>query len=651
MKIILAGILLSSALVPGAYALTAPQNSTEIAAVESGRNHEAKASWWGFDSKDATECLQKAIDSGVKKLIVDNTGSPWQVKPIHLRSNQEIVFADGVVVRALPGAFKGQGESLFTAKDIANVILRGEGNAVLMMNKKDYQDTSRYVWSEWRHLLNLRGATDITISNLTLKSSGGDGIYVSMGSKLRGCRNILIENVVCDDHHRQGISVIGAENLLVRNSRFINTRGTPPQCGLDIEPNTYREFIINNVFENCEFSGNASAGVTLHLAALNTQSAPISVIFRNCRSIGNRSAGFNLYVSATTPVKGSILLENCMAENNRDSALILNNQQNAGLKITVKNTLLDNRSSSLPGILLNSSNVPSDLGGVRFEQLRLIPGKSTPVTFLGMTGRGIRDLSGTLLLEDADGKTKGFDLAKFTSSHRPDPKQSNFSAMPLELKKLRPRTPKADTKGKTNQSLFRGRIRFLQYCPAAGEYPITFKVRKVTKFPLKMEVRLRDAAGTDLGRFLIDREEKTWNLKANGPNLFTFEITTAGDALSIHSPFPGQAVRADDWVGMFGGRNHSFSILAPAGAKEINIDIAGTLREPVTAQLIAPDGKVVQEVKNLEGMKRLHHIREKFDTAEVWTLKIPYAREDFKFRIGAPLPPLVSFAPEFLLME
>lgn len=83
----------------------------------------------------------------------------------------------------------------------------------------------------------------------------------------------------------------------------------------------------------------------------------------------------------------------------------------------------------------------------------------------------------------------------------------------------------------------------------------------------------------------------------------------------MNSPYPGQAVRADDWVGMFGGRNHQFYFAVPTGVKEINIDVAGTLREPVSAQLISPDGKVVTEVKMLEGMKRLHHNREKADAS------------------------------------
>ena len=69
---------------------------------------EVKASSFGFDKDDATKCLQKAIDSGAEKVIVDNVGSPWIISPVKLRSNLELVFADGVQVKALKGSYKSK---------------------------------------------------------------------------------------------------------------------------------------------------------------------------------------------------------------------------------------------------------------------------------------------------------------------------------------------------------------------------------------------------------------------------------------------------------------------------------------------------------------------------------------------------------------
>ena len=64
--------------------LTAGEYDKELAEVKTGTRIEAKASWWGFNKEDSTHALQAAINSGVKKLIVDNTGSDWIVEPISL---------------------------------------------------------------------------------------------------------------------------------------------------------------------------------------------------------------------------------------------------------------------------------------------------------------------------------------------------------------------------------------------------------------------------------------------------------------------------------------------------------------------------------------------------------------------------------------
>lgn len=57
-------------------------NPAKIDQVAAGEVQGARASWWGFNSEDATESLQVAINSGVAKLTEDNTGKPWVVHPI-----------------------------------------------------------------------------------------------------------------------------------------------------------------------------------------------------------------------------------------------------------------------------------------------------------------------------------------------------------------------------------------------------------------------------------------------------------------------------------------------------------------------------------------------------------------------------------------
>ena len=162
------------------------------------------ASSFGWNATDATACLQAAIDSGAKKVVIDRQAGDWIVEPIFLRvSGQEIVVADGVTVRAKKGSFKNRSDSLFkiSGKD-RGVTLRGEGKATLAMNKRDYQNPELYSHSEWRHAVSVFGS-GTTVRDLTILSSGGDGVYVAGNAQ-----DVTLENLVCRDHHRQGISVI-----------------------------------------------------------------------------------------------------------------------------------------------------------------------------------------------------------------------------------------------------------------------------------------------------------------------------------------------------------------------------------------------------------------------------------------------------------
>ena len=143
--------------------LAAAPNPEKIADVKAGKTDTAYASWWGFREEDSAEILQAAINSGAKKVVIDYTGKDWITgKTLILPSNLELVIADKVTVKAKRGAFKGLGDSLFKAPGSRNTTIRGEGSAKLMMNRKDYEDKTKYRLGEWRHIIYLQGVTEFT---------------------------------------------------------------------------------------------------------------------------------------------------------------------------------------------------------------------------------------------------------------------------------------------------------------------------------------------------------------------------------------------------------------------------------------------------------------------------------------------------------
>ena len=265
------------------------ENPAAVAEVLSGDRETANAAWWGFNEDNATEALQKAIQSGAKILRVPDMGMPWKVDPIFLESNQEIIFEEGVVVIARKGSFLAGDDSLFTSSNKDNITLNGYG-ATFEMRKEDYEKPP-YKKAEWRHTISLHGSRNIRIYGLTLRRSGGDGIYVGRGTGERTyCENIHIKDVIIDDNYRQGISVITVQNLLIENSQIINTSGTLPQSGIDFEPNSGSERLINCLVRNTEIRNNRGAGILINLNNLNSVSLPVSIYVESSTISNNLAA-------------------------------------------------------------------------------------------------------------------------------------------------------------------------------------------------------------------------------------------------------------------------------------------------------------------------------------------------------------------------
>jgi hypothetical protein len=183
----------------------------------------------GFNDTDATDALQSAIDSTAHTVRVTNRAIVWSIRPVVLRSNLTVVFEDGVVVRALRGAFHGESDALLTASHITNVSLLGEGNATLAMWRSDYANRSMYTHSEGRAALMLHSVHDLRVDNLQVSHSGGDGLY------LADIYTAHITNVRSLWNYRQGMSIIEAFDTLVEHSEFSFTAGTAPASGVDLE--------------------------------------------------------------------------------------------------------------------------------------------------------------------------------------------------------------------------------------------------------------------------------------------------------------------------------------------------------------------------------------------------------------------------------
>jgi Right handed beta helix region len=400
------------------------RNPVAISEVKTGKRTVANAAWWGFDREDSTEMLQAALNSGARTLVIPYMGQPWVVRPLQLRSQQEIVFEPGVVVLAKKGDFRGGGDSLFTAVGQSNLVLRGYG-ATLRMHKRDYQHPP-YTKAEWRMGLALRGCRQVRVEGLRIESSGGDGIYVDGGASLDWSEDITLRDCVAYDNHRQGLSVISAVNLLVENCTFANTWGTAPEAGIDLEPDTEKQRLVNCVIRNCTFENNNGNEVLVYLKRLTTNSQPVSIIFDHCliRMTDARRtppepgpkagilgvAGIAIGNVRDNGPMGLIEFMSCVTENTGKECVRIYDKSPDRARVRFVNCSFQNPwISPYPGdggprvpILLHSRNPANarTLGGINFENCVVYDLTKRPAVQLeeNQTPVVLRDVHGTILV-------------------------------------------------------------------------------------------------------------------------------------------------------------------------------------------------------------------------------------------------------------
>jgi polygalacturonase len=149
---------------------------------------------------------------------------------------------------------------------------------------------------EWGHCIGIGGCTRVTVSNVRMSNGTGDGMSVgaTTGANWVRSTDIVVYNVIANNNRRQGLSITNVDGMKVYDSQFLNTNGTSPQCGIDIEPDsdansdgtggTDAGTCSNVLIEGCTIAGNTSYGLNVFLRVFDT-------IVRNNHFYQNKSCG------------------------------------------------------------------------------------------------------------------------------------------------------------------------------------------------------------------------------------------------------------------------------------------------------------------------------------------------------------------------
>jgi hypothetical protein len=637
------------ALLASALQAQTPVDQANIDAVKAGTVKVARASWWGFDPADSTEALQAAFNSGAEKVIVEDLGSPWIVETLRLASDQEVVFEEGAIVEAKRGSFKGTGDSLFTAWMTENVTLRGYG-ATWRMHKADYQGPD-YAKAEWRHTLQLRGARNTTILGLALEESGGDGIYVGVGDGGAPCVDVTIRDVVCDRHHRQGISVISVRNLLIENTIMRATSGTPPMAGIDFEPNGPTEELVNCVMRNCTSEGNQGDGYDFYIPTLNATSTEASIRFENCRSIGNsRGLVFTTGNGADTAVQGRAEFAGCTFEGSRGPGIILNNKPAEGFPMRFEGCAVVNCAVEQPTqspIMFGAEPAASrPVGGVQFIDCSLTdPVDRRPMSMNDFSGGlPVVGVSGRLTL-DRNGQRDVLELTDgLLDEWMPTRKLKPIPPYDLAGRRLAPVADSWQLEGLAGALRLRNAARLALY--AAQGDAVSFRVRyaQVGQYsgqPLPVKVTAPSGAVVLVatGEFM---QETPFEFTAAETG--SYEVTLdpgANTAQVVETTHPFCVISGGDPLHFLGTTGDVF-FYVPAEVTEFALKVFGEgSGEGVRATLFNAQDEQVEDRDDITQPHQFYVQRPAAADGEVWRLHLQKATtaflEDFQVQLqGVP---------------
>lgn len=244
-------------------------------------------------SVDYTNYIQKAIDAN-KNVIMPNF--PLMTSGIYAQSNSQIYF---------------QKNSALILKPTADVRYRIIGlhavENVKIYNPRLIGDRDQHLGSEgeWGFGIDIRGSRNIQIYNINISDCWGDGIMIVKAintirsgitkEKLFEVENIKIIGGVINNVRRNGITIEGGKNLLIKDLLIANVNDTNPMVGIDIEPNDNLNILENIKISNIKIN-NTNAGIDLNLGNYGSPIVSKSTSI-SCSNISVENSNGGIYVA------------------------------------------------------------------------------------------------------------------------------------------------------------------------------------------------------------------------------------------------------------------------------------------------------------------------------------------------------------------
>jgi polygalacturonase len=215
---------------------------------------------------DDTKAFQKAID----EVVANGGGTVW-VPPgdysinadtsIFLKSN--VIFSMADRARLIADTSSNERYAVIKATKIHNAqILGGQ-----IVGDRDYHIG---ITGEHGYGISISGCDNVLVRNTKISNCWGDGFIVAAAGGTTST-NITAKGIWSGNNRRQAISVIEVDGLLIDSCTLYNTKGTPPQDGIDIEPDVHPtpRTAKNITITNCDIYSNKGNGIEINAVSGN----------------------------------------------------------------------------------------------------------------------------------------------------------------------------------------------------------------------------------------------------------------------------------------------------------------------------------------------------------------------------------------------
>lgn len=286
----------------------------------------------GDGVSDDTISFQTALNAAAGGIL-------WVNKPpvmflvsdsLSIPSNTAVILDPGVVIKTAPGSFI-TADAILRMDKKNNITIYGNGCTLQGLREGTGTDLISMGVS-------ITGSTNIRVFDVNTIDSSGDGFYIAGASdnSVMYSRDVWIERCVADNNMRQGMSIVGAWGLTVKDSVFKNTNGKAPSAGLDIEPDPTAP-LFNIRIINCEGVGNAASQF---VCDFNNTVGPVDIVFDKCLAYdapGANAMGFQVSNAfANKAETGIVRLIDCIARNTDSYGLVVRNINKDGVAVRIK---------------------------------------------------------------------------------------------------------------------------------------------------------------------------------------------------------------------------------------------------------------------------------------------------------------------------